>query len=281
MAYNIILGRLWIHDMGVVPSILHQVIKFPSQWRIHQIRRDQQTARKTSTDIDLMPDVIHESEENATIKMTTEKVEAVVLFDHWPDRKVYVGTNLSPELKGIPLKVMTHKLNRDPLHPPMKKKKQKQGAFKNKVIQEDVQNLLKIGSIRENIEAAYQRLVTKIFQENLGKTTKVNIDDMLVRSAQAEDHLRHFNETFDILRKYNMKLNPEKCVFSVASGKFLGFLISNRGIKVNPTQIKAIKEIADVLTGKKEVHRLTERVAALGRFIFKSSEKYFKFFLLL
>ncbi|XP_070022486.1 uncharacterized protein [Nicotiana sylvestris] len=75
-----------------------------------------------------------------------------------------------------------------------------------------------------------------------------------------------------------MKLNPEKCAFGVSSGKFLGFLVSNRGIEVNPAQIKAIEEIPDMLTSKKEVQRLTRRIAALGRFISKSSEKYFKFF---
>ncbi|XP_070004427.1 uncharacterized protein [Nicotiana sylvestris] len=61
-------------------------------------------------------------------------------------------------------------------------------------------------------------------------------------------------------------------------GKFLGFLVSNRGIEVNPTQIKAIEEIPNILTNKKEVQRLTGRIAALGRFISKSSEKCFKFF---
>nr|XP_016496214.1 PREDICTED: uncharacterized protein LOC107815202 [Nicotiana tabacum] len=63
-----------------------------------------------------------------------------------------------------------------------------------------------------------------------------------------------------------------------ASGKFLGFLVSNRGIEVNPSQIKAIEEIPDILTNKKEVQRLTGRIAALGRFISKSSKKCFKFF---
>ncbi|XP_070017976.1 uncharacterized protein [Nicotiana sylvestris] len=75
-----------------------------------------------------------------------------------------------------------------------------------------------------------------------------------------------------------MKLNPEKCAFGVASGKFLGFLVSNHGIEVNHAQFKAIEEIPDILSNKKEVQRLTGRIAALGRFISKSSEKCFKFF---
>ncbi|XP_075098662.1 uncharacterized protein LOC142175646 [Nicotiana tabacum] len=81
-----------------------------------------------------------------------------------------------------------------------------------------------------------------------------------------------------ILCKFNMKLNPQKCAFGVSSGKFLGFLVSNRDIELNPAQIKAIEEISDILTSKKEVQRLTGRITALGRFISKSLEKCFKFF---
>ncbi|XP_070014671.1 uncharacterized protein [Nicotiana sylvestris] len=81
---------------------------------------------------------------------------------------------------------------------------------------------------------------------------KVYIDDMLVKSQQAGDHIQHLSNTFQILRKFNMKLNPEKCAFGVASGKFLVFLVSNCGIEVNPKQIKAIEEIPDTLTSKKE-----------------------------
>ncbi|XP_009602961.1 uncharacterized protein [Nicotiana tomentosiformis] len=117
-----------------------------------------------------------------------------------------------------------------------------------------------------------------MFQEHLGKTIEVYIDDILVKSVQAGDHIQHLSDTFQILRKFNMKLNPEKYAFGVASGKFWGFLVSNRGIEVNPAQIKAIDEIPDILTSKKEVQRLTSRIAALGRFISKSSEKRFKFF---
>ena len=130
----------------------------------------------------------------------------------------------------------------------------------------------------KNAGATYQRLVTKMFQEHLGKTMEVYIDDMLVKNQHSRDHISHMSDTFQILRKFNMKLNPEKCAFGVTSGKFLGFLIFNHGIEVNPAQIKAIEEIPNMFSSKKEVQRLTGRIAALGRFISKSSEKCFKFF---
>ncbi|XP_019241988.1 PREDICTED: uncharacterized protein LOC109222033 [Nicotiana attenuata] len=78
----------------------------------------------------------------------------------------------------------------------------------------------------KNAGATYERLVTKMFKERLGKTMEVYIDDMLVKSAKKEDHISHLKEAFKILRRYGMKLNTEKCAFGVASGKFLGFLVS-------------------------------------------------------
>ena len=57
---------------------------------------------------------------------------------------------------------------------------------------------------------------------------------MLVKSVRENDHLNDLQETFNTLRSYNMKLNPSKCVFKVTAGKFLGFMVSQRGIEVNP-----------------------------------------------
>nr|XP_009791685.1 PREDICTED: uncharacterized protein K02A2.6-like [Nicotiana sylvestris] len=67
----------------------------------------------------------------------------------------------------------------------------------------------------KNTGATYQRLVTKMFKEQLGKTMEAYIDDMLVKSTKKEDHISHLKEAFEILRKYRMKLNPEKCAFEI------------------------------------------------------------------
>ena len=66
---------------------------------------------------------------------------------------------------------------------------------------------------------------------------------MLVKSLCEEDHLDDLKETFDTLRSYNMKLNPNKCAFGVTVGKFLGFKVSQRGIEVNMEKIRAIVEL--------------------------------------
>ena len=76
----------------------------------------------------------------------------------------------------------------------------------------------------------------------MGKTMEVYIDDMLVKSKERPDHTKHLQETFELLRKNGMKLNPLKCAFGVSSGKFLGFMITHKGIEANPIQLRAIME---------------------------------------
>ena len=79
-----------------------------------------------------------------------------------------------------------------------------------------------------------------MFREQIGKTMEVYVDDMLVKSKIAADHIAHLSDTFSVLRKYKMKLNPLKCTFRVASGKFLGYMVNHRGIKANLEKIQAL-----------------------------------------
>ena len=124
----------------------------------------------------------------------------------------------------------------------------------------------------KNAGATYQRLVTKIFRPLLGKTMEVYIDDMLVKSKERSGHASHLEETFELLRKHCMKLNPLKCAFGVSAGKFLGFMVTQRGIEANPSQIKAILE-SQAPDSRKSVQQLTGRLAALGRFISRSTDR--------
>ena len=92
----------------------------------------------------------------------------------------------------------------------------------------------------KNVGATNQRLVTKMFRPLLGSTMEVYIDDMLVKSKQRQDHVTHLQHVFDLLREYGMNLNPLKCASGVSAGKFLGFMVTQRGIEANPQQLKAI-----------------------------------------
>ena len=102
----------------------------------------------------------------------------------------------------------------------------------------------------KNVGATYQRLMNKMFAQQLGRNVQVYVDDMLVKSVRENDHLSDLQETFNTLRSYNMKLNPSKCVFGVTARKFLGFMVSQRGIEVNPKKVRAIMELEPPRTVK-------------------------------
>lgn len=82
-----------------------------------------------------------------------------------------------------------------------------------------------------------------MFNNQIAKTMKVHVDDMVVKSKVAVDHVLHLAKLFDIVRKYRMKLNPQKCVFGVESGNFIGCFVNHRGIKANLAKIKALMEL--------------------------------------
>ncbi|XP_057432567.1 uncharacterized protein LOC130725345 [Lotus japonicus] len=129
----------------------------------------------------------------------------------------------------------------------------------------------------KNAGATYQRLMDKKFSSQVGRNMEVYVDDMIVKSAKSSDHDDDLREAFAQLRKYRMKLNPEKCSFGIQGGKFLGFMITSRGIEVNPDKGKAILEMKSP-TNVKEVQRLTGRMAALARFLPMAGDKAAPFF---
>nr|CAN70842.1 hypothetical protein VITISV_013563 [Vitis vinifera] len=115
----------------------------------------------------------------------------------------------------------------------------------------------------KNVGATYQILMTKIFKPLIGHTVEVYIDDIVVKSETRDEHVLHLQEVFHLLRKYGMKLNPSKCAFGISAGKFLGFMVSQRGIEVSPDQVKAVIETPPP-RNKKELQRLTGKLVALG-----------------
>ena len=116
-----------------------------------------------------------------------------------------------------------------------------------------------------------------MFAHQIGRNVQVYMDDMLVKSIREDDHLDNLKETFDTLRSYNMKLNPNKCAFGVTAGKFLGFIVSQRGIEVNPDKIMAIMELTPPKNVKK-VQSLNGKITALNRFVSRATDKCLPFF---
>ena len=123
-------------------------------------------------------------------------------------------------------------------------------------------------------------MMTKMIELWLGKNVEVYIDDMVVKCKLVSEHLGDLSNIFEILRQHKLRLNASKCSFGVGSGKFLGYMVTHRGIEVNPDYIKAINSLQPP-RNPKEVQKLTGMMAALNRFISRSAERCRPFFLLL
>ena len=132
----------------------------------------------------------------------------------------------------------------------------------------------------KNTRSTYQQMMTKMFEPQLGKNVEVYIDDMVVKSKLVSEHLANLTSIFENLREHKLRLNASKCSFGVGSGKFLRYMVTHRGIKVNPDQIKAINSLQPP-RNPKEVQKLTGMMAALNWFISRSAERCKPFFLLL
>ena len=95
----------------------------------------------------------------------------------------------------------------------------------------------------KNVGSMYQRMVTRMFESQIGQNVEAYIDDMIVKSKQTSEHLNDLGSVFSVLREPKLRLNASKCSFGVSSGKFLDYMITHRGIEVNPNQIKAINDL--------------------------------------
>jgi len=129
----------------------------------------------------------------------------------------------------------------------------------------------------KNAGATYQRLMDKVLAPMLGRNVQAYVDDMVVNSLEKSKHISDLEELFTTIAKYKLKLNPEKCIFGVEAGKFLGFLLTERGIEANPDKCAAILAMRSPTTVK-EVQQLTGRMAALSRFVSASGEKGHSYF---
>ena len=118
----------------------------------------------------------------------------------------------------------------------------------------------------KNAGSTYQRMMTKMFEPQLGKVVF--------------EHVGGLGNIFEILRRHNLRLNASKYSFGVGSGKFLGFMVTHRGIEVNPDQVKVINNLQPPWNPKK-VQKLTGMTAALNRFISRSTDRCRPFFLLM
>jgi hypothetical protein len=118
----------------------------------------------------------------------------------------------------------------------------------------------------KNAGATYQRAMTTLFHDMMHKEIEVYVDDMIAKSIDEEEHVKHLLKLFQRLMKYKLRLNPNKCTFGVRSGKLLGFIVSKKGIEVDPAKVKAIQEMPAPKT-EKQVRGFLGRLNYISRFI--------------
>ena len=106
------------------------------------------------------------------------------------------------------------------------------------------------------------------------------IDNMVVKIKVASEHVRDLRDILEILRRHKLRLNASKCSFGVGSGKFLGYMVTHRGIEASPDQIRVVNSLQPP-QNPKEVQKLTSIITALNRFISQSTDRCRPFFLLL
>jgi ribonuclease HI len=129
----------------------------------------------------------------------------------------------------------------------------------------------------KNAGGSFSKMTAKVLHSQIGRNVLTYVDDIIVKSTKQENHITDLQETFANFRQAGLKLNPEKCVFGVKKGKFLGCLVSTKGIEANPSKIEAILRMEPPST-KKGAEWLTGRLASLNRFISRSAERNLTFF---
>ncbi|XP_075478812.1 uncharacterized protein LOC142519663 [Primulina tabacum] len=129
----------------------------------------------------------------------------------------------------------------------------------------------------KNAGATYQRLMDRVFSEQMGMNVEVYVDDIMVKSKDSSQLVPDLVETFVTLKSYGLKLNPQKCIFGVRSGKFLGYMVTERWIEANSEKVQAIQDMVSP-RGPKDVQQLTGRIASLACFISRSAHRSLPFF---
>jgi hypothetical protein len=124
----------------------------------------------------------------------------------------------------------------------------------------------------KNAGATYQRAMNLIFHDLLGVIVEVYIDDIVVKSASLNSHLPDLRLAFEKMRRYGLKTNPLKCAFGVSAGNFLGFIVHEKGVEIDPKKIESIQTV-QAPTSKKELQRFLGKANYLRRFICNLSGK--------
>jgi hypothetical protein len=120
--------------------------------------------------------------------------------------------------------------------------------------------------VLKNAGVTYQRAMNLIFHDLLGVLVEVYIDDVVVKSDGFEEHMTNLKLSLERMKKYGLRMNPLKCAFRVTSGRFLGFIVHEHGIQINPKKIESIGKIGEPVC-KNDIQKLLGKINYLSHFI--------------
>jgi hypothetical protein len=119
----------------------------------------------------------------------------------------------------------------------------------------------------KNASAMYERATNLIFHNLLRVLMEVYIDDVVVKLVGFEEHMTDLKLSLEMMKKYGMRINPLKCAFGLTSGRFLGFVVHEHGMQINPKKIESIGKIGELVVCKKDVQKFLSKINYLRRFI--------------
>ncbi|GJV88766.1 reverse transcriptase domain-containing protein [Tanacetum coccineum] len=226
--------------------------------------------------------------------LTLEGEERVLVNPTFPEQTITIGPRFSAQCRrplirllkdnidvfawqpsdmgGISKWLVRYALNVDNSVPPVAQKRRVLGTEKSQVVAKEVEEWVRAGIVRT---VKYPTWISNPVL--LGRNLEAYVDDMVIKSKTEQDMIIDISETFDNLRRINMKPNPMKCSFGVGEGKFLGYMVTSEGIRANPKKTKAIADMQSPKT-LKEMKSLSGKLAALNRFLSRSAERSLPFF---
>ncbi|XP_050259070.1 uncharacterized protein LOC126704077 [Quercus robur] len=197
-------------------------VKYPLGDRIEELAGNQSMARQC-----LLSAILHQPAAKSLARLRKEKEELVIFLK----RNVDVFAWNAYKVPGMDLSFICHHLNVSPSFTPRKQPPRHSSKEHSDAIKDEVMKLKQAGAIKE-------RMITRMFELQLGKNIEIYIDDMMVKSKVESEHVNDLRNIFDILRKHKLQLNASKYSFGIGSEKFLGYMVTHREIEVNPDQIK-------------------------------------------
>ncbi|XP_068486891.1 uncharacterized protein [Phaseolus vulgaris] len=298
-AYNILLGRPTLNRIGAVPSTRHMKVKLPSmEGVVITIRSDQKEAKKcyenslknkrsvchvtTTPPPGVEPEQVNRLVVDTAFEVAAERDGVMVDVEAMSENAAWVEEEKNcpevPRESGIARALIASEKRPQPVKEWLEKKTGGKMFKLGKTLDVETRDqIVRVPFGLKNAGATYQRLMDKVLAPMLGRNVQAYVDDMVVTSLEKSRHVTDLEELFVTIAKYKLKLNPEKCIFGVEAGKFLGFLLTERGIEANPDKCAAILAMRSPATVK-EVQQLTGRMAALSRFVSASGEKGHPYF---